>query len=52
MTLLSQFKDYIFTECSLTYEGWSFVVVDYSKSQKNYFSWVFTEGHKYSEFEM
>ncbi len=32
-----------FSQCSLPYEGWFFV--EKSKSQKNDFSWVFTEGH-------
>ncbi len=44
MTLLSQYyryKGYIFTECSLPYEGWFYV--ENSKSQKQDFSWVFTE---------
>ncbi len=44
MTLLSQYeiyKGYIFTECSLTYDGC--FLVENRKSQNNYFSWVFTE---------
>ncbi len=49
MTLLSQYyryKDAISTEYSLLYDGW--FSVENSKSQKKYFSWVFTEKVTYA----